>query len=212
MTTLTLQPQNGNDSFILGYTGLTDTNYSTDNYLSIGRYTSSDNNIRRATIKFDLSYLVSVGAVVSSAVLSIFIKANWGGTGTTSVNVYRLLRNWTLGGVTWNKYDGTNSWGTPGASNATDIDNVVGFWSSVSISNTASVGSEAQFSLNITEFNKLLNGTYLNYGWLLAGNETADLQGNDFESSRSATPSLCPKLTVTYTATKSLLLAPMWFM
>jgi hypothetical protein len=196
VTTLTLQPQNGNDSNIIGHATTVNTNYGTADFVGIMRYEAATNNVQRGLIKFDLSSIM--GAVATSVVLSTFIIYDYALT-TATISAYRLLRNWTLLGVTWNKYDGTNTWGTAGATNASDIDTTFGAWGTVNTSATEAVGTEKQISLNVAEFNKILNGTYPNYGWLLKTGEAADTDGYNHATSRNSTAGYRPKLVIEYT-------------
>lgn len=68
-------------------------------------------NASRALLQFNLSAIPSTDTVVSAKLLMFL------GSGTTSnatsLSVYQLTRAWTTG-ATWNTYDGTNSWTTPG--------------------------------------------------------------------------------------------------
>lgn len=110
MATLTVQPSI--DSYINGSS--VDTNYGSQTYLRV--YNVGDGvGPRRALLKFDFSAL-PVGAIITYATVSLYYYAHDGGDPVNGVhNLNRLTRTtWTEAGVTWNKYDGTNSWTTAG--------------------------------------------------------------------------------------------------
>jgi YD repeat-containing protein len=90
------------------------TNYCSQNIMSVGYDGAND---QRAMVQFDLS------ALPRSAVI---LNADLGLTGeyhSTSalkqVGLYQLLRPWT-NSTTWNRYDSTHAWGSPGAAASTD--------------------------------------------------------------------------------------------
>jgi RHS repeat-associated protein len=65
----------------------------------------------RTLLQFNLSAIPSTDTVVSAKLLSFLGSATT--SNATSLSVYQLTRTWTTG-ATWNTYDGTNSWTTPG--------------------------------------------------------------------------------------------------
>jgi hypothetical protein len=98
-----------------------DNNYGTLTELDVkSHYNSGDNTHRnaRTLLKFDLTSQIPAGATINSAVLSLYYydydHAGSDPSGRTYWT-YRLTQTaWTETGSTWNKYDGTNSWTTPG--------------------------------------------------------------------------------------------------
>jgi len=93
-----------------------DTNYGSDTYLELG---GKFGKAQRSIIRFDLSSLPA-GSTVTSAKLYLYFYA---ATGSPNFNIgaHRVNHGapnyetgWTEAGVTWNKYDGTNNWGTAG--------------------------------------------------------------------------------------------------
>ncbi len=98
-----------------------DTNYGTSTILQVSQPTSISKRIR-SVLKVDFSALPG-GATIISAPLSLYYFA-WGGDGDPvgrTYWVYRLTQTlWTEGGVTWNKYDGTNNWSAAGGDYTTD--------------------------------------------------------------------------------------------
>ena len=148
---------------------------------------------QRGLIKFDLSS-IPAGAIIVSATLSLFITADRSNNART-YKAFRLLRNWGETTVTWNKYDGTNNWGTAGATNATDIDTTE--MASCSYTSSESAGTEKQYLFTVSEFQKFITGAYTNYGWLIkADTETDD--SYEHGSSSHATSGYRPKLVVEY--------------
>ncbi len=120
------------------------------------------------------------------------------------------MRNWTERGATWNKYDGSNNWQIAGAVGSEDIDYLA-------IGERDFDADEANgqktFSLSPDEITGMINGTYDNYGFMLATTSTIDT-AYAFSSSENATeenrpyleieyevPTLTPTLTVTVTPT-----------
>ena len=68
-------------------------------------------NASRALVQFNLQSVPSTDTVVSAKLLLFLGSAS---TSTaTSLGVYQLTRTWTTG-ATWNTYNGTNSWTSPG--------------------------------------------------------------------------------------------------
>jgi hypothetical protein len=86
--------------------------------------------------------------------------------GTQRVSAYRLLRNWTQGGLTWDTYDGTNAWTTPGALGSGDIDPEPVF-----VADIPHLAFGVEWLLGNSNLNKTvegwINGTFANYGLML---------------------------------------------
>lgn len=167
------------------------TNYGT----SILLLTGEASNINRFLIKWDLSSIPS-NAIVSSAVLSIYVNSDYSNNART-LSAYRVLRVWTEAGVTWNKYDGSNDWGTAGCSNttsdreATDIGNA-------SVGANPVVGSEIAITLTASKVQEWISGSLTNNGLLLkVDTENADSMW--YHSHEGTTANLRPKLVITYT-------------
>jgi RHS repeat-associated protein len=93
------------------------TSYCSSNSLIVGYDARSPAHDHRSLVQFDVSTLPR-DAVVLNATLELYL----GGHSTSNlkqVGAYRVLRPWT-NSMTWNKYDATNSWTSPGAANAVD--------------------------------------------------------------------------------------------
>ena len=93
------------------------TRYCSSNSLIVGYDARSPAHDHRALVQFDVSTLPR-DSVVLNATLELYL----GGHSTSNlkqVGAYRVLRPWT-NKITWNRYDATNSWTSPGAANAAD--------------------------------------------------------------------------------------------
>ena len=163
----TLQPgaTTGKDTYIAS--GAPNSNYGD----AIGMDVLSDT--RRILIEFNLSSIPS-NARITAANLKLYTTAKSAGDPVT--DIYRLNRSWAESGVTWNKYDGTNSWTTAGG----DFDSVK--WATTTI---AAVGWS---SWNITNLiQNWVNGSYSNYGMLVksdtTGSGTANIASSDHSDS-----------------------------
>jgi hypothetical protein len=191
MTTFIAQPNatNGCDSWIAS-------NAATNNYGTHGGFHVGESNasisIRRGLVKFDLSGIPS-NAVITSATLMLY-KGESESSNTRTYKVFRLLRVWTEGGVTWNKYSGAD-WATPGGFGAADCEQTdIG---SLSIAAGAANGPK-NFSLTAASVQDMITGGALtNNGFLIkADTESADLL--IFSSSDATVETQRPKLTIEY--------------
>jgi len=68
-------------------------------------------NASRALLQFNLSAIPATNTVASAKLLLYLGSAST--NSSTSLAVYQLTRAWTTG-ATWNTYDGTNTWTSPG--------------------------------------------------------------------------------------------------
>lgn len=93
-----------------------DSNYGSETDLYVESYVYEQ---RRTLIQFDLSS-IPAGAEVTSATLKLYYATYSSSVvegespGGRIYWAYRVTQPWTENGITWNKYDGTNSWTTPG--------------------------------------------------------------------------------------------------
>lgn len=198
MATFTQQFTNdtdGVDTFI--DSGATNTNYATSGAVYIGRSNSSG-YMYRGLVKFDLSPL-PVDSIILSAIISLYSNGNDAANGSSQVSVFRFLRNWVEAQATWNIWATSNNWSTAGAmTNASDVDTTA-IAQSGSIAGNLAVGDEITFSLNVTEFTKMVNGTYSNYGFgFKQDSDTSLAYLHEYCSSSHATAGYHPKLVVEY--------------
>jgi hypothetical protein len=179
MTTVVLSPTG--DTYIDGNNATT--NYGTATTMYINNY--SPNPADQSLIKFDLSTLA--GKSIVSATLGIYIDAG----GANTCTLYRVLRAWTETGATYNKYDGTNNWGTAGCKNtSTDRSNT----SLGSLVLSAGAGAYT-CALDAAEFALLVAS---NNGFIIVPGGSADTN-RQISTRENGTPANRPTLTVSYT-------------
>lgn len=189
--TLTLQPQDGLDVYAQSYPD-PDANYGGSGNLYAGIQAGFANY--HSWLKFDLSSL-PVDATITGVTLIIYNGASIS-FNTALKYLYRVKRNWITGQLTWNSYNTGNAWETPGALGVNDIETIAS--GSGTVTPSASAGTPFTFTLDPSDIQGFLDGTFANYGWML-GNEA---DGNDacrLYSSRCGTAALCPKLVINYT-------------
>lgn len=139
-------------------------------------------------IKFDLSS-IPANATITNAKLLLTCRS---GTASITAQIHRILRPWTEGGATWNKYDGTFDWATAGAKNTIiDYDDtLLGTltWTSIDAQIEVPVLSEIVQSW--------VNGSDPNYGFRITPVSSTTLT---FHSEESVTPSFRPLFEIDYT-------------
>ena len=175
------------DSYISENSG--NSNYGTSTMISID---DKNSQRKRSLLNFNIS--IPRNAVINSAVLKLYEFSSIGSA--INVTVYRVTRNWTETGVTWNKYDGTNTWATAGG----DFNESYG---TVLVATT----SDAWVSWNVTNLVwNWVNENYTNYGMILhAGTGTSNSNEKQFYSTNYATnTSLRPILEINYTTPPSI--------
>lgn len=104
------------------YSWLPDYNGGSANNISTGW--ASGGGYTRLLLAFDLSSIPDT-ATLTSTTLSLFMSGPYNPGVGHNVTVQRIKRTWTEMGVTFNKYDGTNSWQVAGATGANDLDSTV---------------------------------------------------------------------------------------
>lgn len=169
------------------------TNYGTSTTLDAGEWYGGISN-RRALIKFDLSSYT--GRLVTKAKLRLYDTGDdYTNTGSSLINLFRVRRNWTSAGVTWNKYDGTNDWTSAGASDTNnDIFSDADLTGLYTLPNPA-VAGYIDLDLPTRHINNWLNGSVTNYGFLIS----TSVQSDDlhvFNSSDAGSNS--PELVLTF--------------
>lgn len=125
MATLTLQPSNGVDTHAFDYSGYQALNYGTQTEMPLGHQHLFGENINcYGFFRFDLSSLPVGSDLVESATFTLYRSS--GGEIAPPYNTFtaKLLSrtNWTEGGLTWLRYDGTNLWTTAGGDVLTGYD------------------------------------------------------------------------------------------
>ncbi len=149
---------------------------TTSNYgaLSSLYVKGKSNDKKRSMLYFNLSS-IPANAIIDSASFSIYKTAGPG----EGVALYRLTRAYTEGGVSWNRYDNTNSWTTAG-----------GDYSSTLYA-TANVGA-LNFVYRSFNVKSLVQGwvgnSYINAGMMLTRNlEGAGTKDIIFNSKEAST-------------------------
>ncbi|RLC88752.1 MAG: hypothetical protein DRJ03_01495 [Chloroflexi bacterium] len=168
-------------------------NYGASTTMSLGY--SSNPYSRDIHIAFDLTP-IKKGSKIEIATMSLYCDSKL--AGVANVEIRRILEAnaaWTEGGADWNTMDGVNAWaGGAGCEvYGVDIANTT-MYSSASV-NTA-VGAWEDFSLDVGEFQALIDVG--NYGIKLFSTERAagTNAGLDYRTSDHATANTRPKLYV----------------
>ncbi len=142
-------------------------------------------NSLRALIEWDLSS-IPANADISSALMRLYVPSVQKTSGNT-VNAHRITRIWYEDNVTWNKYDGANSWTTAGGDYSSTV------WASTPVG-----ASRKYYFWDITQLVRSWhNSTYQNYGIILVSQSNNNRK--DISSSDSTTASRRPALLVNYT-------------
>jgi autotransporter-associated beta strand protein len=154
----------------------------------IGVYQARD----RSLLRFDLSALPT-GSTLSAASLTLTVSGTFGGNpGGESMNIHRLTQSWTEGGVTWNHYDGTNTWASAGG----DYD------ASVRATSTANPGVGGSIAWDVTGLaQEWASNTHPNHGLIVINSGSTN--GLHFASKENGNGSYRPYLTATITTPTS---------
>jgi hypothetical protein len=171
------------------------TNYGTNSTFSL-RYKY------KPLLKFDLSSIPS-STTITGANLTLTYSSTYSGSSNNKslpAYIYPLKRTWGENTATWDKYDGTNSWGTAGAlSTSTDYNSTL---SATTATITSTQNSGATLVTSITSIAQAWVTTpSSNYGLLIApvSLSTSNSSSAYFYSRETSTNSYKPTLTVTAT-------------
>jgi hypothetical protein len=190
--TTTLQPDAtaGEDTRLNAYNPTT--NLATEASIFVGYLTSGDQY--PGLIRFTGVNTIPAGSVISSAQMDLY-ETGLAPTGTGTVYVQKVLKNWVENQATWNIYATGSSWATVGCLGAADRNatSSATFSINTSINHWHNIPTNANLVADVQSW---VDGT-TNNGWKLYISQTNLYDG--FASSDNATPSLRPKLTVTYT-------------
>ncbi len=150
----------------------------------IGVYQARD----RSLLRFDLGQLPA-GSTLSSANLHLTVTNTYGGNpNSESMNVHRLTQAWTEGGVTWNRYDGSNLWAAGGG----DYD------ATVRASSTANAGIGQAVTWDVTTLaQEWAAGTHANHGLIVIN--SGNTNGLHFASKESGNQGYRPILAASIT-------------
>ena len=146
-------------------------------------------SLRRVIVRFDLSIIPSYATILDAS-LTLFQAAGGAISGSTVFTAYRVTRpDWTEFGVTWNKYDGSNSWTNSGG------DIAIAEFDSTTIT---AVGQDLVFgSLAALAADAIANRNGILH-LLVVGPESGSNQFVAVHSSDSISPAMRPKLVVNY--------------
>ena len=191
MPTYTSQPDgtSGIDAHIAS--DVPNTNRGTVASADVGEYSGA---VGRMLLKFDLSSIPS-SAVVSSATLTLTPVGDYSSNART-LSVYRCLRAWTEAGVTWNKYDGTNAWGTAGADNTTS-DRESSAIGTLSVGASPTLNTGMDITLTASKIQEMVSGTFTNNGFVIRV-DTENADDIQWATSDHATAGYRPKLVIEY--------------
>jgi hypothetical protein len=178
------------DVRIEGHADTDDANWNVAQSLKVGNDYALQNPLR-TLFHFDLSNLPTNATII---VATLVLTRNYS-LGTPACKIYRLTRTaWTETGCTWNKYDGTNTWTTPGGD--FDLADPAPIDWSVDANETKSINvlSHALDAWNTPARAKQLNVI------LKLATESATIEwGWYYGREYASVPSRRPKLSVTYT-------------
>jgi len=150
----------------------------------IGVYQSRD----RSLLRFDFGALPA-GSSLGAANLVLTVSNPYGGNpNAESMNVHRLTQSWTEGGVTWNRYDGANTWATAGG----DYD------AAVRATSTANAGTGQAVTWDVTTLaQEWAANTHPNHGLIVINSGATN--GFHFASKESGNVTYRPYLATTIT-------------
>jgi len=190
MADFTLKPASA-DSYINSV--LSTTNYGSATELLIGYY-AGNGSINRLQCKFDMSSIPSA-AECKTATLGLWLNTDYAGADCTW-QVFILKRNWVEAQVTYAIYSTGNAWGTAGGMGADDIyADAIG--TSGTITNGTAANTKISITLDIAEIEKMYNGTYSNYGFLIKATNEAEDNTWSIYSKEHATTAYRPELFIT---------------
>ncbi|MDI6916824.1 MAG: DNRLRE domain-containing protein [Thermoplasmatales archaeon] len=138
------------------------TNYGTNN-MWLGYYSgAAPSGKERILLQFELSDISKDAVIIKSAV-SVYEYS--GSEGSIDVEAHRVIQMWDETKVTWNSYDGTNAWTTPGGDFDSSVEDII----------TIPDKTARWCTWDITQLTKKwVNGTYPNYGIMLRGTDAVE--------------------------------------
>jgi len=188
-TVTTITPSSG-DTYISQLQP--DTNFGTLLSLLVYSATAPPPANVRSLVKFDLSSVPS-GSTVNSASLQLYRYSDIGASpvGRTYTADRVITSNWAEASATWNKYDGVNSWGSPG-----------GDFTTAGEASATVPACCGYISWTVTDIVKAwIESDQPNYGFLIKDQvEDASPAVGAWFFSRESTDPNKPILTVDYTA------------
>jgi hypothetical protein len=181
-TTVQLGKTDGKDTFLDN--GNPTTNYGVSSRLYMNQYNDPIQG-NRPMVQFNLSDFEN--KTITNA--QIWLYRYDGSTNVDgTVRVYRVTRDWTESGATYNTYDGSNAWTTSGGDyNNTPYD-----------TQTVYVSINRWYNWDITELvQSWLAGTYQNYGMIFVAEYYSSWE--EFRSMNyTGDPTMRPMMTISY--------------
>jgi hypothetical protein len=167
---------------------LPNTNFCSLSTVEVGYTTVSPAHDHRILLKFDLSSIPR-DAIVLNGDLGM---SSWTHSTNTPapIGAYRLLRDWT-NSATWNTYDGTHAWSTPGATGAADSA------STPAATQTIGTGTGAVEWYPTKLVQDWVSGDVPNQGMLLR-DVTPNTPDNDIELAATEAGGIDPELDITW--------------
>jgi hypothetical protein len=192
-STLILQPNGatGIDSFI--YSSSKTTNFGGASSMGVGEDNGANNRIARSLIQFNLS-AIPANATITSATLSLWTSGDLSDNNRL-IRVYRLKVPFNETQVTWERAATGVSWQQIGASGINDRETTA--IGSVTVLNNEALNTEKQIALTPSKIQELVNGTFVNNGFIIV----ADTELNDrfsYHTSDSSAAAQRPKLVIQY--------------
>lgn len=150
----------------------------------------------RSLIPFPKPTLPS-GYVISAVYLYLTINAN-ASSNARDTSLYRVLVDWDPTTATWNSRGTTpGNWNTAGLGSGTDY--AATPLATTSIASAPAAGTVYTFSIDVTEFKKMIDGTYSNFGFLLKGATENNDQHNWYSGDNASVGPATPTLEIVYT-------------
>lgn len=201
-TTLNLQPDATNGLDVDIYDQQADTNRDdiNENLIVGGDGSSTAAAAIRGLLKFSGISAIPAGSTIDSVTLVGNENAD---TTSTTIRIHRVLQNWVEDEATWNSYSTGNGWDSAGAS--TDgTDRVAATSDTYNSDSSASGDITLTGSGLVTDVQGWVDGTFANYGWLLAGEDAEGVHPGSanyvrWGSSNNSTAGNRPEITIDYT-------------
>jgi hypothetical protein len=192
--TYTSQPDgtNGIDTYLQSISGTAD--FGKDVAIAVGENNNATGRVTRGVIKFDLSAIPS-NATIVSATLSLW-TANDLSDNDRMLHVYRLKVPFDESQATWTQSAAGINWQGEGASGAEDRESFE--TGSIQILADEPIGAQKQIPLSAAMIQELVNGSFINNGFVILVDDESNDRFN-YKSSDSSNVSNRPMLVIEYT-------------
>jgi hypothetical protein len=168
-------------------------NFSSENILYFAKATYTD--YRKSLFKFYIKDSIGVKNI-TSAIFKLYCTD----AGTSTVNIHRVLKNWTLGEATYNDYKFNTTWNSAGCNAGTSVpvdDSTTYDYYNQAVCTSSSVALNEWFTMDITSIvQDWSQGVHNEYGIVLVGSS------NDYSvsaaTSNEGADGFRPKLEISY--------------